>query len=86
MPRSCAHWQDLLERYGKWEAAHKRFSRWAAGSSLRKWSSKASVIRIASPWIIGSLDSAAPRVRPPKTAWSAPSNTISLRKARFSAP
>lgn len=22
MPRSCAHWQDLLERYGKWEAAH----------------------------------------------------------------
>ncbi len=27
--RSGAHWHDLPERYGKWKAAHTRFSRWA---------------------------------------------------------
>ncbi|MGY4395708.1 transposase [Sphingomonas sp. UYAg733] len=26
--RSGAHWCDLPERYGRWKAVHRRFSRW----------------------------------------------------------
>lgn len=34
--RSGAHWHDLLERYGKWKTAHKRFSRRAAAGVWEK--------------------------------------------------
>ena len=27
--RSVVHWNDLPDRYGKWKAVHKRFTRWA---------------------------------------------------------
>lgn len=27
--RLRAHWRDLPQPYGKWQTAHRRFSRWA---------------------------------------------------------
>ncbi|EGG78024.1 hypothetical protein SXCC_01419 [Gluconacetobacter sp. SXCC-1] len=26
--RSGAHWENLPERYGKWQTVHRRFSKW----------------------------------------------------------